>query len=201
MGGLPHGDGTLEKGRWLHIPLIAAAALAAASLPVYALANGRIAIYERKAAGPYEIGLGTIPPSPSVGNLHLSITVTETATEAPVANAAVVVEGTGPDSAEVEIGPTPAAGSVQDPSYYEVNTAVDREGWWSFTTTVADDAGEHSAEFRVEVRNASPLPGILTLSVLVAFLVVFGLAIRASLGGRKGKRRRSGGRKHKSEYT
>lgn len=195
MGGPPHGDGTLEKGRWLHISSIAvAAALAAvAALPVYAWANGRIAIYERKVAGPYEVGLGTIPPSPSVGNLHLSITVTDAATETPVVNAAVEVEGTGPDSTEVEIGPTPAAVSIQDPSYYEVNTAVDREGWWSFTATVTDEAGEHSAQFRVEVRNASPVTGILTLSVLAVFLVIFGLSIRASLGGRKRKRRRRTG--------
>lgn len=195
MGGPPHGDGTLEKGRWLHISSIAAAAAlaAVAVLPVYAWANGRIAIYERKVAGPYEVGLGTIPPSPSVGNLHLSITVTDAATETPVVNAAVEVEGTGPDSTEVEIGPTPAAVSIQDPSYYEVNTAVDREGWWSFTATVTDEAGEHSVQFRVEVRNASPVTGILTLSVLAVFLVIFGLSIRASLGGRKRKRRRRTG--------
>ena len=195
MGGPPHGDGTLEKGRWLHISSIAAAAAlaAVAALPVYAWANGRIAIYERKVAGPYEVGLGTIPPSPSVGNLHLSITVMDAATETPVVNAAVEVEGTGPDSTEVEIGPTPAAVSIQDPSYYEVNTAVDREGWWSFTATVTDEAGEHSAQFRVEVRNASPVTGILTLSVLAVFLVIFGLSFRASLGGRKRKRRRRTG--------
>lgn len=195
MGGPPHGDGTLEKGRWLHISSIAAAAAlaAVACLPVYAWANGRIAIYERKVAGPYEVGLGTIPPSPSVGNLHLSITVTDAETETPVVNAAVEVEGMGPDSTEVEIGPTPAVVSIQDPSYYEVNTAVDREGWWSFTATVMDEAGEHSVQFRVEVRNASPVTGILTLSVLVVFLVIFGLSIRASLGGRRRKRRRRTG--------
>ena len=98
--------------------------------------------------------------------------------------------GTGPDSSEIEIGPTIAANSTQDPTYYEVNTSVGREGIWLFTTTVTDSDGEHTADFRVEVKNASPIPGILTLVVLVAFLIIFGLSIRASLGGKRRRRKR-----------
>ena len=160
-----------------------------ASFPAIVQANGRVTSFERKTAGPYEIGLGTIPPSPS-GNLHLALTVTDTATSSPVLDANLELQGAGPDSSVIEIGPFIAANSAQEPTYYEVNTEVDREGVWLFTTTVTDAAGTHSAEFQVEVKNASPITGILTLVVLLAFLIIFGLSLRASLGGRRKRRKK-----------
>ena len=176
----------------MHTTLIIAAALVVlvASVPAVVEANGRVTNLQKKTAGPYEIGLGTIPPSPSVGNLHLALTVTDPSTNTPILDAEVELVGTGPDSSEIEIGPTIAANSTQDPTYYEVNTSVGREGIWLFTTTVTDSDGEHTADFRVEVKNASPIPGILTLVVLVAFLIIFGLSIRASLGGKRRRRKR-----------
>ncbi len=182
----------MGKSCWLHTPVFLALAFAviATSFPAVVHANGRVTNFQTKTAGPYEIGLGTIPPSPSVGNLHLALTVTDAVTQAPVLDANVELVGTGPDSAEIEIGPTIAANSPQDPAYYEVNTSVSREGLWLFTTTIMDAAGDHSADFQVEVKNASPITGILTLVVLVAFLVIFGLSIRASLGGKRRRRKR-----------
>ncbi len=170
--------------------LAAGLAVVAASLPVVVQANGRVTNIQKKMAGPYEIGLGTIPPSPSVGNLHLALTVTDSTTNSPVLDANVEIVGAGPDSTEIEIGPTTAANSAQDPTYYEVNTSVGREGMWLFTTTITDSDGEHSADFQVEVKNASPITGILTLVVLVAFLIIFGLSLRASLGGKRRRRKR-----------
>ena len=182
----------MNKSRKLYEKLLLAAAFAVlvASFPATAQANGRVTSFERKTAGPYEIGLGTIPPSPSVGNLHLALTVTDTATSSPVLDANLELQGAGPDSTVIEIGPFIAANSAQEPTYYEVNTEVDREGVWLFTTTVTDATGTHSAEFQVEVKNASPITGILTLVVLLAFLIIFGLSLRASLGGRRKRRKR-----------
>ncbi len=177
----------LKKSLLLHWVLILVAMLTVvgSSLPVVAYANGRVTNFELKTAGPYEIALGTIPPSPSVGSLHFTMSVSHIATNTLVLDAQIVVVGTGPGSSESEIGPIVAANNLQDPSSYDVNTAVDREGTWVFRTTIIDSYGEHSADFQVEVKNASPITGILTLGVLVAFLVVFGLSIRASLGGRR----------------
>ena len=160
------------------------------SFSTVAQANGRVTNFQKKMAGPYEIGLGTIPPSPSVGNLHLALTVTDPATKTPVLDANVEIAGAGPDSTKIEIGPTIAANSAQDPTYYEVNTSVSREGIWVFTTTITDDDGQHSTDFQIEVKNASPITGILTLVVLVAFLVIFGLSLRASLGGKRRRRKK-----------
>ena len=176
----------------LHASLLFAVGLAVvvASFPAVVQANGRVTSFQKKMAGPYEIGLGTIPPTPSVGNLHLALTVTDPVNKTPILDARVELQGTGPDSAEIEIGPTFATNSTQDPAYYEVNTSVGREGMWLFTTTITDSDGEHSADFQVEVKNASPITGILTLVVLVAFLIIFGLSIRASLGGNRRRRKK-----------
>ncbi len=186
----------MDNVRLLYTSLLLAAGLAVvvASFPAAVQANGRVTNFQKKLAGPYEIGLGTIPPSPSVGNLHLALTVTDPATKTPILDANVEIVGAGPDSAEIEIGPTPATSSAQDPAYYEVNTSVGREGVWRFTTTITDADGEHSADFQVEVKNASPITGILTLVVLVAFLIIFGLSIRASLGGRRRRRKKRAAR-------
>ena len=175
----------------LYTSLLLAVGLAifVASSPLVAQANGRVTNFQKKMAGPYEIGLGTIPPSPSIGNLHLALTVTDPATSTPVLDASVEIVGAGPDSTEIEIGPTIAANSTQDPTYYEINTSVSREGVWLFTTTITDSDGQHSADFQVEVKNASPITGILTLVVLVAFLIIFGLSLRASLGGKRRRRK------------
>ena len=188
----PTGSYLVNKSHRLYEILLLAAGLAvvAASFPAIAEANGRVTNFQKKIAGPYEIGLGTIPPSPSVGNLHLALTVTDPTTNSPILDANVEIVGAGPDSTEIEIGPTVAANSAQDPTYYEVNTSVSREGIWLFTTTITDDDGQHSTEFQVEVKNASPITGILTLVVLVAFLVIFGLSLRASLGGKRRRRKR-----------
>ena len=186
----------MDNVRLLFTSLLLAAGLAifVASFPTVAQANGRVTNFQKKMAGPYEIGLGTIPPSPSVGNLHLALIVTDPATGNPVLDAKVEIVGTGPDSAEIEIGPTFAANSAQDPTYYEVNTSVDREGMWLFTTTITDADGEHPADFQVEVKNSSPITGILTLVVLLAFLIIFGLSIRASLGGKRRRRKKRASR-------
>ena len=59
-------------------------------------ANGRVVEFDRQIAGPYEIALGKIPPSPIVGNLYLSILLTEVESKAPVLGAEVVVSAAGP---------------------------------------------------------------------------------------------------------
>ena len=127
----------MDNVRRLYASLLFAAGLAVvvASFPADVQANGRVTNFQKKLAGPYEVGLGTIPPSPSVGNLHLALTVTDPATKSPVLDAKVELQGTGPDSTEIEIGPTVATNSTLDPAYYEVNTSVGREGMWLFTTT------------------------------------------------------------------
>jgi len=154
--------------------------------PNIALGNGRVVSFESKVTGPYEIAFGTIPGNPSVGNLHITISITEVASNTLVTGATVTVSGMPPPEFESDkVGPIYAITNLNDPTFYDVNTVVDQEGIWTFTTTVKNIGKQYTADFEVTVKNASPIAGIVTLMTLTAFLVVLGLAIRASLG-RKG---------------
>lgn len=171
-----------------------------AAVPRWAYANGRVVRYERQLAGPYEISFGTIPASPVVGNLHLSVAVATARTGALVQDVDVTVTGTGPDKADAEIGPVTAVQAPTDPSFREVNTVVDRVGIWTFSLNVKAGDGEANAIFEVEVRKASPLPGMLTLVTLLALLTILGFSARAMLTERRAKARQNG-RKTKGQTS
>ncbi len=150
----------------------------------YAYANGRVVEFDRRIAGSYEIALGKIPPTPIVGNLYLSILLTDTASETPVTGAEVIVSAIGPDSAEVEVGPivvNPDPDPQNYPGYYDTEQPIilDRVGTWMFTVSVdAPAAGAAEAEFLVDVTTPNPITGIVTLVALLAFIIVVALAIR-----------------------
>ena len=151
--------------------------------PSTVLGNGRVVSFESKVTGPYEIAFGTIPGTPSVGNLHITISLTEIASDTLITGATVTVSGMPPpESGSEKIDPIHATTNLQDPTFYDVNTVVDQEGIWTFTTTVQSIGKQYTADFEVTVKNASPIAGLVTLMTLIAFLVVLGLAIRASLG-------------------
>ena len=83
------------------------------------------------------------------------------------------------DGAASEIGPLAATTSLRDPSFYETNLSVDREGTWVLTIGVAGELGEAYADFAVEVRQAAPLVGITSFLALIILLAIVGLSVRA----------------------
>lgn len=174
--------------------LIPALALVLVMAPPSATAhaNGQVVRFDRQVAGPYEIALGTIPATPGVGNLHLTMSVADAVTKTYILGADVVVTASGPGTELSEVGPLSAYDSLQAVGFYDVNTSVDREGSWTFNITISSDLGDASADFDVEVRNASPMAGVVTLFVLIALLTVVGLAVRAIIGERGRQRRRGG---------
>lgn len=178
------------KRRLLAVWLIAAAAMLAVPLAT-AHANGRVIRFESHAAGPYMLSVGTIPENPVVGNLHVTMTITAPPDENLILDAEVSVSGAGPESETVEIGPLRAEHNAADPSYYDVNTFVDRQGEWRFTVSVNGPQGEGTARFPIEVKTQSPLIGIVTITALVAFLAALGYSLRAFLRERNRGRRRS----------
>ena len=173
----------------LRLSWIAAVTLVVGLVSTFALsapsadANGRVLRYETKAAGPYDISLGTIPETPTVGPLHLSVTVTvrSDGRTAPVFDAVVTVEASGPDAAAPEIGPTELNNNPIDLSFYETNIEVDRVGTWTFDFDVDSAHGPARARFEVAVQESNPIAGLPTLLVLVALLFVLGLAVRSYL--------------------
>lgn len=189
---------------WIRLAIIGAVLLGIAAVGVAlvasspAYANGRTVEFERRIAGPYEIAFGKIPPSPVVGNFFLSILLTDTASNAPVLGADVVVSATGPPvEGETtptrdgpEIGPivvNPDPDSQNYPGYYDTEPIVlDRAGWWTFSVSVdSPNGGEATAQFLVYVDTPNPLVGIITLIALLAFIVVVALAVRMYIRERR----------------
>ena len=184
----------------LLLGFVAAAAFHLAS--AHASANGRFPEFDRRTAGPYEIALSTSPPR--VGNLYLSILLTEAASTAPVLDATVVVtavgpsvEGeTGPQTDPQEVGPiivNPDPDPIRYPGYYDTTEAtepivLDRVGTWIFTVSVDGAVGAATAEFPVEVTSLNPITGIITLVTLLAFIIVVALAIRMYIRERRRSR-------------
>ena len=163
--------------------LLLAAAIAA--FPQTAHANGRVVRLETLRAGPHEVSVGTVPGTPQIGVFHMTMTIADASTKAVLLDADVRITGVGPEGTANEIGPITATASSRDPSFYEANPSVDREGTWVFTIAVASELGESSADFAVEVRQGNPLIGIVTLLALGAFLVIIGLSARAYLRERR----------------
>ena len=168
----------------------AAAALAVALTPAVAYANGRVLEYQRQTAGPYEIALGTIPSPPTVGSLHLSITVTDVAGDAPVLDASVTVLGTGPGEDAPETGPLEASNSPTDPVYYEATAPVESLGAWTFMVTVDGEPGRASANFILEVVELNPILQVITWVTVVLFFALVGLGLFPFVRDRLRKSRR-----------
>ena len=184
----------------LLLGFVAAAAVHLAS--AHTSANGRFPEFDRRIAGPYEIALSTSPPR--VGNLYLSILLTEAVSTAPVLDATVVVtavgppvEGeTGPQTDSQEVGPivvNPDPDPIRYPGYYDTTEAtepivLDRVGTWIFAVSVDGAVGVATAEFPVEVTSLNPITGIITLVTLLAFIIVVALAIRMYIRERRRSR-------------
>lgn len=172
-------------------------------------ANGRVVEFDRRIAGPYEIALGKIPPTPIVGNFYLSILLTEAESKAPVLGANVAISAIGPPvegeasptMGEPEIGPivvNPDPDPQNYPGYYDTEQPIvlDRTGLWVFTVSVdSAEAGtptdRAAAEFPVEVTTPNPITGIVTLLALLMFIIVVALAIRMFLRERRRSRART----------
>ena len=144
-----------------------------------ASANGRVLRFETQQAGPYRVSLGTIPDTPVVGRLHLTVTVWDSAKDEYELDARVEVIGKGPGDDPIEIGPLVADRNLREPTYYEINTSVDEVGRWEFTVLVEAAPGVAEATFTLDVVEASPLGGIAILAVLLGLVTVLGLSARA----------------------
>ena len=159
--------------------LAASVALLLVSVPAFA--NGRVQNFVTQSAGPYTLAIGTIPETPVVGNLHLTISVADESTGAYLLDAEVSVTGAGPRSEVPDLGPIVAEKNPLDPTFYDINTFADRVGTWKFTIDVSGELGDASTEIEIEVTSISPIAGILTIVGLVAFLLVLGLSVRVFL--------------------
>jgi hypothetical protein len=156
-------------------------------MPSAAQANGQVVNFVQKTAGPYEIAFGTSPSTPSVGALHLTMTVADASSKRLIPNAVVTVTGRGPGVGQggvAHLGPLFAQTNSAFPNFYDVNTRVDSEGTWTFTVAVSSRLGDAEADFPVKVGKSSIIPGVVTLASLLVFVVIVGLSVRMYLSGR-----------------
>ena len=163
-------------------------------LPSEAWANGRVAQFVRQVAGPYEIALGTVPNQPVVGPLHMTMTVTEVASDEPMLDAEVVVTGVGPEPEPgveaADVGPIEADVGVTSLGFYDVNTSVDRAGAWTFTVDVSAGPGEASTQFAIDVRPDSGAFRVLTWVTVAVFFALVGMGLLPIIRERSRRRTR-----------
>ena len=154
--------------------------------------GGGFQLTERAIAGPYELRLGTIPDPLVVGEAILIMEVSDPITNERVSNIDVRVTPQAPGNATSRSGPIDVWPDSYDPTLYEARMELDIEGYWLFKIDVTGPEGTGQATFTYEVRRVSPIGGIITLMVLLAFLTVLGLSMRAFLksGGRGQRVRR-----------
>ncbi len=183
--------GLLFKNAFVAVAVCALCAIVISSVDRVYAHGGGFQLTRREIAGPYELVLGTIPDPPVVGEAILILSVADPETGARVLNANVTVEPKGP-GADAE--PLRAGPDSYDPTLYETRVTLDAEGSWTFTISVTGQEGSGSATFGYDVKRASPIPGMITLAALLAFLTVLGLSVRAFIKDR-GKRQRVGRRK------
>ena len=154
-------------------------------------ANGSVTKYTTLTAGPYDVSLGTAPPDPRVGPLHLTVKLSATGSEDAITGADVIVSGRGPGATQAEIGPLPTFSLPATPEDYDLDVELDREGAWTFTVDVDASLGEATAVFLLDVTRTSPWLGILTLVLALVLLMIVGLSMRRYLAARRSQGRSS----------
>jgi len=145
-------------------------------------ANGAVREYQKNLAGHYEIGIGTVPYSPSPGIVHFAAYVEDRDSKLRYSNAEVVLTGLGPvtdGNPRAILQRTSMNNAVLDPTSYEVNVPLTQEGSWTITVGVSADKGSAEAVFEIEVQETDAVVPTLTLVALIGFLIILGMSARA----------------------
>ena len=165
------------------LSVVSLLALAPAGAWTASAHGGGFTLDKRADAGPYALRLGTIPATLPAGEGILIIEVSDARTGEIVSAPAtsVVVSPQRPDGSATPYGDLQAWADSYDPALFETRVELDVEGEWTFIVTVSGDAGTGAARFALDARNPSPLPGVITLFVLLFLLTILGLSMRAFL--------------------
>ena len=145
-------------------------------------ANGAVRAYQKNLSDHYEIGLGTVPYSPSPGIVHFAAYVENRDTKVRYSNAEVFLTGFGPvmDGQPREVVEIIAMdNTVLDPTSYEVNVPLNQEGLWTITVKVSTEIGLVESVFEIEVQETDVVVPMVTLLALIGFLIILGLSARA----------------------
>ena len=145
-------------------------------------ANGAVREYQKNLSEHYEIGLGTVPYSPSPGIVHFAAYVENRDTKVRYLNAEVFLTGFGPvmDGQPREVVEIISMdNTVLDPTSYEVNVPLNQEGLWTITVMVSTEKRLVESVFEIEVRKTDAVVPMVTLLALIGFMIILGLSARA----------------------
>ena len=158
-------------------------------------ANGAVREYQKNLSDHYEIGLGTVPYSPSPGIVHFAAYVENRDTKVRYSNAEVFLTGFGPvmdGKPRAVVETISMDNTVLDPTSYEVNVPLNQEGLWAITVKVSTEKGSVESVFEIEVQETEAVVPMVTLLGLIGLLVILGLSARAWVKEYRKKRSRRG---------
>lgn len=148
------------------------------SFSYIAEANGSVRTYEKKITEIHEIGLGTVPETPTRGVIHFAVYVKNIDTGVNYNDAEVYIKAYETGSDKPYIGPLKMINGIMDPAYYEADFPLETKGIWQIEINISTEDGNSSGIFEIEVYDPNPIVPILTLVFLIILLIILGASIR-----------------------
>jgi len=144
--------GFSEKTRFLGALIALALALLAQAAPASAHGGGAPQLVQTPS-GPYHLYAWTNPNPARAGVVHITVALTEPATQQPVLNAAVQIVAAPGGGKPVSVRATHENAVIK--TYYEADLDLPAAGAWQFTVSHSDAAGSGSASFELDVQPAA----------------------------------------------
>ncbi|MEE8363683.1 MAG: hypothetical protein V3S18_06405 [Dehalococcoidia bacterium] len=146
----------------------------------------------REEAGPFIVGFRILPLQPLVGRLHVTVTIEDTLTGAPVVDARVEMTAR-PRAAGAAALFSPALNSPAEPRFYDANFEIEDSGLWDFEVVVAHERGGGNLDVPVFIgrRARGGGPGLAGTAIfaLVTLALAGGAGWIAWTARRRGRRR------------
>ena len=114
-----------------------------------------------------------------MGVVHFVVYVKDLETGVSFTDAEISLVASATYSQNSDIGPMPMINTIMDPTYYELNTSLDEEGIWLIVIEVQTPSGKNTVNYEINVQQPNPIVPILTVSALLAVLVILGVSARA----------------------
>ena len=143
--------------------------------------GGGFQLNKSASAGPYNLTIGSIPDPPTVGEAIFIIEVTHPDTDDRITGLDVRIVTSGPEASDAESNILYGIADSYDPTLYETRAELPIAGPWKLDVLITGQAGSGEAQFTYDVKQVSPVGGIIALLTLLAFLAVIGLSMRAFL--------------------
>tara|TARA_Y100000996_G_scaffold414724_1_gene406521 strand:- start:644 stop:1192 length:549 start_codon:yes stop_codon:yes gene_type:complete len=156
--------------------------------PYFVEANGSVRTYKTQTTELYEIGLGTVPDTPTRGVIHFAAYVKNLDNDISYDDATVYIKAYESNSDNPQVGPLKMLNTVMDPTYYEADFPIETKGIWQIELDVMTSDGEAKGFYEIEVHDSNPIIPILTLLFLIGLLVILGFSVRTWIKQSREKR-------------